>query len=54
MPNVDTVSFMKANLGLFEEFYKLTKQQFGTNSDHTLAAGDYLFVALSQSKQYSV
>ena len=49
MPNVNTFSFMNANLELFKNYYELTKQKFGVNSDAAIDAGDCLSNALWDS-----
>jgi hypothetical protein len=49
IPNVNTVSFMNANLELFKNYYELTKQKFGVNSDAAIDAGDCFSNALWDS-----
>jgi hypothetical protein len=52
MPNVDTVSFMDENMWMFKEFYELSKQKFGGNSDVALYAGTGLSDALFLSQNF--
>jgi hypothetical protein len=52
MPNVNTFSFMNANLELFKNYYELTKQKFGVNSDVTFTARVRLSTALWDSGKF--
>lgn len=52
MPNVDTVECMKKNLGLFTEYFELSKEKFGGCSNIALYAGFRLSNALIDSDQF--
>jgi hypothetical protein len=52
MPGIDTVSFSKNNMQLFEDFLELTQQIYGPVSRQALFAGEMLEDALIRSKQF--